>query len=288
MAGAEHPHLRGALTILLHHLQQLGLQRLRQAADLVEKEGRPLGLLEQTGVTIFPEQLQVEGRPGNGGTVDGVQRPITPLARLIERLRHRPLAGTGRPHDQHGHLHGGDAVRLDQQLLQLGIAGQDQRLPLQLLLRAGQAEGLLYGGQQLILVDGLGQKAEHPGTGRLNGIGDGAVGGHDDDRQAEPLGLDPLEQRQPIHATHAQVTQHQIGALLPQAVERPLRTVGGIHFITLTAQAHAHQFEQADVVIHQQDPAHGTTSRCSFSLRWLSCSSMAESCSIWRRSFWIS
>ena len=60
MAGAEHPHLRRALTILLHHLQQLGLQGFGEAANLVEKQGRPLGLLEQPGLAIFAKQLQVE------------------------------------------------------------------------------------------------------------------------------------------------------------------------------------------------------------------------------------
>ena len=206
----------------------------------------------------------------------------------MQRLRHRPLAGTGRPHDQHRHLHGGDAVSLDQQLLQLGVAGQDQRLPLLLLFRPRQAQRMFDGGEQLILVDGFGQKAEDAGAGRLNGIRYGAVGGHDDHRQTEPLGLDPLEQRQTVHTGHPQIAQHQIGPLLTQPVEGPFRTVGGVHFITLTAQPHAHQFEQADVVIHQQDPAHGMTSRFSFSLRWLSWSSMAVSCSIWRRSRWIS
>ena len=128
-----------------------------------------------------------------------------------------------------------------------------------LLFRTGQAQGVLYGDEQLVLVDGLGEKAEHPGAGRLDGVGNGAVGGHDDDRHAEPLGLDPLEQRQSVHAPHPQVAQHQIGPLLTQPVQRPLGAVGGIHLVTLTAQAHAHQLEQAGIIVHQQNATHALT-----------------------------
>ena len=196
-----------------------------------------------------------------------MQRLVTPAAGLVQRLGHDALAGTGRAHDQHGHLHGGDAASLDQQLLHLRVAGQDQRLPILSLLWARQAQRVLYGGEQLILVDGLGEKAEHPGAGGLNGIGNGAVGGHDDDRQPQPLGLDPLEQRQPVHAGHAQIAQHQIGPLLAKPVQRPFGTVGGIHLIALAAQAHAHQLEQAGIVIDQQDATHFSASPLPFSLR---------------------
>ncbi len=255
------------MAVLLQYLQQLGLQRLRQIPYLVEKQGRPLGLLKQAGLAILAEQLQIQCRPGQRGTVDHIQRLITPTAGLVQRLSHHPLAGTGRAHDQHRHLHGGDAAGLDQQLLHLRVAGQDQRLPLLALLWARQAQRMLYGGEQLVLVDGLGQKTEYPGAGRLNGIGNGAVGGHDDDRQPQPLGLDPLEQRQPVHAGHAQVAQHQIGPLLTQPVQRPFGAVGGIHLITLAAQTHAHQLEQAGIIINQQDATHFSASPLPFSLR---------------------
>lgn len=118
---------------------------------------------------------------------------------------------------------------------------------------------MFYGDQQLVLVDGLGEEAEHPGAGRLDGVGNGAVGGHDDHRHAEPLGLDPLEQRQPVHAPHAQIAQHQVGPLLAQPVQRSFGAVGGIHLVTLAAQAHAHQLEQAGIIVHQQNTAHALT-----------------------------
>ncbi|MNQ38354.1 hypothetical protein D3C85_519290 [compost metagenome] len=94
VAGADDPHLGGALTIFRQHLQQLGLQRLRQIPYLVEKQGRPLGLLEQAGLPILPKQLQIQRRPRQGSAVDGVQRLVTAAACLVQRLGHHPLAGT--------------------------------------------------------------------------------------------------------------------------------------------------------------------------------------------------
>ena len=110
-----------------------------------------------TVVDSFPlAAVALIGNAASLERIDGVQRLVTTAACLMQRLGHHPLAGARRPQDQHGHLHGGHAARLDQQLLHLGVAGLDEGLPLMLLFRAGQTQGVLYGDEQLVLVDGLG------------------------------------------------------------------------------------------------------------------------------------
>ena len=80
MTGADDPHLGSALAIFRQHLQQLGLQRLRQIPDFVEEEGTAPGLGKQTGLAVLTEQLQVQRSPGQGGAVDGMERLVAAVA----------------------------------------------------------------------------------------------------------------------------------------------------------------------------------------------------------------
>jgi hypothetical protein len=66
--------------VLLQHAQQLGLERQRELADLVEEEGAAGGLAEPAGAVAdgpgegaadVAEQLRLEQLAGDGRAVDG-------------------------------------------------------------------------------------------------------------------------------------------------------------------------------------------------------------------------
>ena len=95
---------------LLQDAQQLGLQRGRQLADLVEEQGAAVGLDEQAGAirarvgeraALVAEQLALQQRVGDGGAVDGDERAFAARAVEVERLRHQLLAGARLAGDQH-------------------------------------------------------------------------------------------------------------------------------------------------------------------------------------------
>ena len=75
-----------------------------------------------------------------------------------------------------------------------------------------QGEGALDLAEQLVGVVGLGEVAEDAALDRRHRVGNGAVGGEDDDRQPRVGALDLLEERHAVHALHLQVGEDQVGA----------------------------------------------------------------------------
>jgi hypothetical protein len=89
--GARAAHALEAA--LLQHAQQLGLQLGFELADLVEKQGSPIGQLEATamvrhgareGPLFVPEHLAFEERLRDGRAVDGDERPCGPPAFAVQ------------------------------------------------------------------------------------------------------------------------------------------------------------------------------------------------------------
>ena len=98
--------------------QDLRLRRQRQVADLVQKQRPPLSLLElarpfhhiRGGATHHAEQLALHQRFGQRGTVHRYQRPLRPLAMLVQTARHQFLAGTTLAPHQDVAVRGTDAL----------------------------------------------------------------------------------------------------------------------------------------------------------------------------------
>src|SRR5205814_488235 len=87
----------------LEHAQELGLERGRQLADLVEEDGAAGGDLEQAGLgrdraregaALVAEELALEQRLAEARAVDGDELAAAPRAR-VERARQHLLARAG-------------------------------------------------------------------------------------------------------------------------------------------------------------------------------------------------
>ncbi len=93
----------------LDHGQQLGLQRLRQQADLVEEDGALVRGLEEAGfrasrvgegAPLVAEQLRLEQRLRDRRAVQRDERARRARAGPVEHARHEPLAASGFPFEQ--------------------------------------------------------------------------------------------------------------------------------------------------------------------------------------------
>src|SRR5439155_26226588 len=82
--------------------QQLRLQGGRDVADLVEEDRAAVGLREEAGcigdgagegAADVPEELALEERLGERGTVDGDERPLPTRAVAVDRPRDELLPG---------------------------------------------------------------------------------------------------------------------------------------------------------------------------------------------------
>src|SRR5262249_58463860 len=97
--------------LLLDHLEELGLKRRRDVADLVQEDGPAVGGLEEAGArglrvrerTAFvAEELRLDQLLGQRGAVHLDERPLAPAACGMDGPRHVPLPGTRLAEEQHG------------------------------------------------------------------------------------------------------------------------------------------------------------------------------------------
>ena len=97
----------------LQDAQELGLQRQRQLADLVEEQRAGVRGREQTlaiarrvgeRAAHVTEQLVLEQRLGDRGAVDDDERRVVARRRVVDRARDQLLAGAALAEDRDGHV----------------------------------------------------------------------------------------------------------------------------------------------------------------------------------------
>src|SRR5439155_19376588 len=120
-ADVHLPPLRaadGTDLMLLEDAQPLRLQRGRDVADLVEEDRAAVGLREEAGcvgdgagegAADVPEELALEERLGERGTVDGDERPLATRAVAVDRPRDELLPGPALARHEDRARSGGDA-----------------------------------------------------------------------------------------------------------------------------------------------------------------------------------
>ena len=208
------------------------------------------------GALGVPEQLAFQQLLGQRAAVDRHEGLVGASARLMDGVGQQFLARAGGPGDQHADIRGRHHARLLEDALHLRAAGDDLGTPGIVAGPVGArrlCHGFLDGGEQLVAVHRLGEKAEHPLARGAHRIRDGAVRGENDHRHARRTALQFVKQRHAVHFVHAQVGEHQVGAVLGQAVQCLASALGGGHAVASAFQAHAQQLEQAGVVIDQQN-----------------------------------
>ena len=132
---------------LLEHAQQLGLDRRRHLADLVEEQHAAVGLLDASRLggdrageraALVAEQLRLEQLVGQRRAVDRDERPVAAARRVVDEPRHDFLAGARLAGQQHRGFGLRDARGLRQHVLPLLRVADDAPLAAARLELAGE------------------------------------------------------------------------------------------------------------------------------------------------------
>ncbi len=222
--------------------QDLRLQRHRQLTHFIQEQRAALGELEAARLALggageraflVAEQLGLEQRLRNRGAVDGDERRGHALAQGMKRAREQFLAGAAFALEQHGGvgaggtLHRLQGVTDDRRLPDdLGHAAAFRGFFLEQVVLAQQPalrERALDHQQQVIGVNRLGQEVERPVLHRRDSILNGAVGGHDDDREIRIGVLGGAQHAESVAIRKPEIGEHDRRQGLA-AARRVLRT----------------------------------------------------------------
>jgi hypothetical protein len=259
--------------LLLQDPQELRLGRQRHVADLVEEQGAAVGLLEPAdaaalrpgeGALLVAEQLALQQRLGDGGTVEGQERRPGPRAVLVDGARHQLLARAALAGDEHRESLVGDSADGFVHLLHVRTGADDSFARLILVRRrphnhgrlAHQADDLQRLAEhavQFMQVERFEQVIVRPLPHRL----DGRIGrpghGDQDDRDA---GVDLAELPQDVQAGlvgQAQVEQNNVGPNVGDTLKALGTRVGDLDPVCGGGEHVAHLVrKQARVVINQE------------------------------------
>ena len=125
--GRDHPEAgfdgfgasQGGDAPVLQHAQELGLHLGGQLANLVKEDGATVGGKEVTeflalgsgeGPALVAKELRLDQGGGDGGAVDGNERPIGAGAGGVDSTGDQLLARSGFTEDEEGHLGGRDPL----------------------------------------------------------------------------------------------------------------------------------------------------------------------------------
>ena len=175
------------------------------------------------------------------------------------------LAGARFAGDQHAGIARRDQLGFVEQTVHQRRAGDDARTPdlLPVLTAdAGLFKRLVDACQQHILVHRLGQKIQRAALGGRHGLGDGAVGGQQDDRQVGMGMAQAFEQGHAVHLVHAQIGDYAIRAVIIQCTQCGQTAFRGFDMMSGAFQTQREQPAQAGVVVDQQDLAAARHLRC--------------------------
>ncbi len=271
-----HVHQRGAAHSpdlpLLQHAEQLHLEGGGQLGDLVEEERAPVGRLHQPGLgphrageraLLVTEELGLEEMLGQRRAVDRHERLARARAVGVDGARDQLLARAGLAEDQDVRLRPRRLLHQLEHLRHGGAAAHDvleaQGL-LELLaqvsvldLEAPVPEGALGRDAKLIHREVLREVVERPlldrGHRRLDGR---EPGDHDDGQRGIDLVGAP-EERQPVHARHPEVGQHQVRPLSLEDRERGGPVSGRRARIALARQDAGAVLEHVGLIVDDQD-----------------------------------
>ena len=191
----------------------------------------------------------------------------------MNRPREQLLPGARIAIDQHARVGVGDEPGLPQQVLHLRTARDDAFAPCSRFavadrdVIAGQFEG---GGnflKEILAVERLREEGEYAALCRVDGIGNRAVRGENDDRHRRMLPMDRLEQLQPVDARHPHVGNYRSRTSDRECRQRCLAAVRRANAIASRHEPEADQPEQIRIVVDEQNVAgvHGRYSIASAS-----------------------
>ena len=280
VGGGDHPDVDldgpgapDALDLpLLEGPEDLRLEVEPHGAHLVQEQGPAGGELElahlggdgpREGPLLVAEELRLQELRRDGGAVDGDEVLGGALAVVVDGLGHQLLPRPALPVDHHGAAAAGHLLDQAEHLLH-GPALSDQVLEVvpgvellaeraDLVPQATLVQGLLDGEEHLVDLEGLVDVVVGAFLHRLDGLIDGAEGGHDDDHDIRVQLLDGPQGLHAAQTRHADIRHHQIDRLLLQEGQslRPVAADGGLKAFPL--QDLCQQVPHLLFVVHDQD-----------------------------------
>ena len=181
------------------------------------------------------EQLALQQVLGNGGRVDGHERPARPRTVTVQGQRHQLLAGAAGAGDEHRAFTLAEPSDGAKHLLHGRRLAQHQGLLIAVVGVRLIAQAVVFGGaanqfDRAVDVEGFWQVLEGAAAKRAHRAVEVAVGGHDDDRQLGVAALGFGQQLDAAAARHADVGHQHLG-LDPriELVEHVLRSAEAAH-----------------------------------------------------------
>jgi uncharacterized protein YoaH (UPF0181 family) len=214
---------------LLQHSQQLGLQRGRHLANLIEQQRAAVGKLQDAGAigqrpgersALVTEQLRLHQLRRNRRAVHLHERRVRALAVPVNRVGHQLLARAVLSLDQHAGVARRNLADEREQLLHLVAARHhvgERGVILQLDPHAAVLRRhhhllfcLLEHREQQHRVDRLFDEPERAGVHRLDDFGHAAVAGDHHDLRVWRLRAQIAQQVQVVNVWEHEVEQHDV------------------------------------------------------------------------------
>ena len=265
--------LEGAL---LEEAEQLDLGGQRDLAHLVEEDGAAGGQLEAPlaagdgageRALLVAEELALQQGLAERRAVEAHQRRLGAGAGAVDHLGDQLLAGAGLALDEDAGAARRHLLDHPQQLDHAGVRADDVpesvalaeplAQPAVLLHQAGALHGALDHHRQHREIEGLGEVVVGALLHRLDGVGDGAEGGHHHEGRVALGGLGLLHQADAVEARHLQVGEDHVGLELLELAER-LEAVGRrLGAVALLTEDLREGRPCVGLVVHDQDPPAG-------------------------------
>ena len=237
----------GGVFALLQHPQQPGLRLHRHVADFVEKQRSAFGLLEPAGgagigagegAAFMAEQFGFDQIARDGRHVDGNERPVAPLAVVVQRARHQLLAGAGLAGNHHGEIGLHQPRQHPVDFLHRRRAA-DQRYRVEFGFVGMVGDPLLRLGQrppddrdQFLQVERLRQIFIRAALGGADRRHEGVLRAHHDDGKIRPHLLDPRQQIERVLVGHHHVGDDQIALALADPAPQRRRVSRQPHLVS--------------------------------------------------------
>ena len=213
------------------HAEEPRLHVGRHVADFIKEKRAAVSLLEPSGVRgarsgerslLVSEELRLDELLGYRRHVEGDERPVGSGGVAVEGVRDQLLAGAGLSGDEHRDRGSREASYRAEHLLHRGGLAHDLLgdvdaaaaflAPAALLPPLeDKALGLLHEADRLVDVEGLRQVLECSALVGVDRVREVGVGRRDDDRNVAVVGMDPLQQLEPVDSRHPDVGNHYVG-----------------------------------------------------------------------------
>ena len=219
------------------------------------------------------EELRIEERRGEGGSIHGDEGLVGPAADPVDGPGHQLLAGAALAADEDAVVAQGDAFHLGQRLHEPPVLGDEvleglpEARPVPASALANPAKLLAHArklssarSRQAIEPPGLHRLAQVVMGAELHGL-DGelhvAHAGDDHHLEGRVVLADPAEHVHAAHHRHVHVEQEQVEVAPRDGLERPGAVAQHLHLVPPgLGEQHLEAVQHRQVVVEDQDPAH--------------------------------